>query len=93
MSWAKKDKNICTTLNYIENILLLASEITRCVSISGFACLVYIPTGIMSSTVGLKMCTIAADIKKSVIKKKKNHKLNLKLMSIYKNIEISKYFC
>ena len=33
---SKKHKKICTTLNYIENFLILASRITGCVSISAF---------------------------------------------------------
>ena len=34
---SKKYKKVCTTLNYIEHFLILASEITGCVSISIFA--------------------------------------------------------
>ena len=33
---SKKHKKICTTLNFIENFLILASRITGCVSISAF---------------------------------------------------------
>ena len=32
----KKQKKICTTLNYIEDFLILASTITGCISISAF---------------------------------------------------------
>ena len=46
---SKKHKKICTTLNYIEQFLILASTITGCVSISAFASLVGIPIGITSS--------------------------------------------
>ena len=35
-----------------------------CISISTFASLVDIPTGIMSSTIGLNICAIIAKIKK-----------------------------
>ena len=64
-------KKICTTLNYIEHFLILASTITGCVSISAFASLVGIPIGITSSAIGLKICAITAEIKKykSIIKK------------------------
>ena len=31
---SKKHKKVCTTLNYINNFLILASTITRCISIS-----------------------------------------------------------
>ena len=43
-----------------------------CVSISAFASLIGIPAGIASSAVGIKICTIAAIIKKykSITKKK-----------------------
>ena len=70
---SKKGKKICTTLNYIEHFLILASRITGCVSISAFALLVGIPIGITSSAIGLKICAITAGIKnyKSIIKKRK----------------------
>ena len=59
-------------LNYIDQLLILASGITKCVSISGFASLVYIPIGIANSAAGLKICVITAVIKKykPIIKKK-----------------------
>ena len=69
---SKKYKKICTTLNYIEHVLILASTITRCDSISAFASLVGIPIGITSSAIGLKICAIAAGIKKYKQKNKKN---------------------
>ena len=61
---SKKYKKVCTTLNYIEHFLILASTITGCVSISAFASLVGIPIGITSSTIGLIICAITARIKK-----------------------------
>ena len=65
---------VCTTLNYIENFLILVSAVTGCVSISVFPSLVGIPIVITSSAVGLKICVITAAIKKQkpIIKKKKN---------------------
>ena len=68
-----KHKKICTTLNYIEHCLILASMITGCISISASASFIVIPIGIMSSAIGLKICAITAGIKKykSIIKKKK----------------------
>ena len=70
---SRKRKEVCTTLNYIEHFLILASTITGCISISAFASLHGIPKGITSSAIGLKVCAIAAGIKKykSTIKKKK----------------------
>ena len=60
---SKKHKKFCTTLNYIEHFFILASTITRCVSISPLAALVCIPIGITSSAIGLKICAITASIK------------------------------
>ena len=70
---SKKYKNVCTILNHIEPFRILASTISGCISISTFASLIDIPIGIMSSAVGLKICTITVGIKKynSIIRKKK----------------------
>ena len=59
----RKHKNVYTTLNYIERLLVLASAVTGCVSISAFASLVGISIGITSSTVGLNTCAIPTGIK------------------------------
>ena len=45
---SKTHKKVCTTLNYIENFLILPSTITGCVSISAFTSLVGISVGITS---------------------------------------------
>ena len=66
---SKKHKKVCTTLNYIENFLILAPTITGC--ISNFASLLGISIGITSSVIGLKICAITARPQKPVIKKKK----------------------
>ena len=52
------------------HLLILVSIVTGCVSISAFASLVCVPTGITSSAVKIKICEIIAGIK-SIIKKKK----------------------
>ena len=67
---SRKRRKVCTT-NYIEHFTL-ASTITGCISISAFASLTNIPIEITSSAIGLKICVIAAEIKKykSTIKKK-----------------------
>ena len=66
---SKKQKKICTTLNYIKHFLILASTNTGCSSIFAFASMIGIRIGITKSEV----CTITAGIKKykSLIKKKK----------------------
>ena len=65
--WVKSTKRF-------ENFLILAFTINRCISISAFASLPGISTGITSSAIGLKSCGITAAIKncKSIIKKEKN---------------------
>ena len=70
---SRKHEKVCVTLNYIENFLILASAVTGCISLSAFSSLLGILIGITSSALGLKMCAIAAGIKKykSIIKKKK----------------------
>ena len=89
---SKKHKKVCTTLNYIEHFLILASTITWYISISVFASLLGIPIGITSSVIGLKICAIAAGIRKykSVIKKKKKNsdKIILLAKSKLNSIEV-----
>ena len=87
---SKKYKKICTTLNYIEHFLILASTITGCISISAFSSLIGILIGITSSGTGLKICAIAAAIKnfKSIIKKKNHDKIVLLAKSKLNSIEI-----
>ena len=61
---SRKHKKVCTTVNYVEHFLILASAITGCISISAFASLLAIPIRITSSTIGLKICGITAGTKK-----------------------------
>ena len=71
-----KHKKFCTTLNYIENFLILASTVTGCVSISAFSSFIGILIVTTNSAIRLKIYAITAEIKKykSIIKKqKKNH--------------------
>ena len=87
----KKHKNVCTTLNYNERFPTLASTITGYISMSAFTSLLGILTGITSFVIGLKICSIAAGIKKytSITKKKKNNHDNIVLLwkSKLKSIE------
>ena len=55
---SKTHKKFRITLNYIEHILILASAMTGCISISAFVSLIGIPIGITSSAIGFKMCAI-----------------------------------
>ena len=51
----RKHKKVCTTLNYIEHFLILASTITGYISISAFTSMLGIPIRITSSAIGLKI--------------------------------------
>ena len=62
---SRKYKKLCTTLNYIEHFLILASTIPGCISISVFACLLGILIGITNLAIGLKICAITAGITKA----------------------------
>ena len=75
--WIESTKKACTTLNYIESFLILASTITGCISISTFASLLGILIGIMSSGKGLKICAIAAGIKSQQLRKRKTSMIKL----------------
>ena len=68
---SEKYKKTCKYLNYVENLLILVSAITGCISISAFASLVRIPVNIMSFAVTLNICASTPRIKKYFIKKKK----------------------
>ena len=70
---SEKYKKTCKYLNYVENLLILASTVTGCISISVFASLICVPVGITSSAEGINSCAITTGIKKdkSIIKKKK----------------------
>ena len=70
---SRKYKMIGKYLNHVEHLLILASKLTGCVSISAFASLVAIPVGISSTAVEIKVSAITGGTKmyKSIIKKKK----------------------
>ena len=77
-----KYKKTCKFLNYVENLLILVSTVTGCVSISTFTSLVSVPVGITNFTVGIKICAIIAGIKKfkSILKKKQKKKKHNKIL-------------
>ena len=70
---SEKYKKTCKCLNYVGNLLILASAVTGCASVFAFASLVCVPVGITSSAVGITVCAITAGIKKfkSIIKKRR----------------------
>ena len=59
-----KYKKTCKYLNYVENMLILASAVTGCISVSTFVSLVYVLVGIASAII------VGITIYKSIIKKK-----------------------
>ena len=89
---SKKHKKVCTTLNYIEHFLILASTVTGCISISPFASLVGMPIRITSSAIGLKICAITGGVKtfKSTIRriKKMHDKIVLDTKAKLNSIEV-----
>ena len=59
---SEKYKKTCKYLSYVEGLLILASIVTGCVSVFAFASLVWVPAGVTSSVVGLKISAITAGI-------------------------------
>ena len=51
----RNHKKVCTTLNYTEHFLILASAVTGYNSISTFTSLIGIPIGITSSAIGFNI--------------------------------------
>ena len=88
------EKNIktCKYLNYVENLLILYSTVTGCVSVSAFASLLDINIGITSSAVRWNICAIIAGIikfKSMIKKKKKKHdKIVLLLKDKLNTVEV-----
>ena len=61
-----KNKKVCTTLNYLKDFLTLVFflfTVTGCISISAFASLLNVSTGIMISTIESNICAIIVRIK------------------------------
>ena len=76
---SKTGKCACIVLNYIEKLILVSAG-TGWVWVSGFGSLIGIPVGTASASVGLRVCVIAAIIKKYKIvikKEKEKHKKNV----------------
>ena len=69
----KKHKKICKILNYTEHLLILASAVTGCASISVFAFLIGIPVGITSSATTITIFAVIARIEKykTIFRKKR----------------------
>ena len=72
----EKYEKTCKYLNFVNDLLILASTGTICVSFSAFASLVCLLVVITSLVVGIKLFAMTAGIKKykSIIKKKKHNK-------------------
>ena len=81
-----KYEKVCTTLNYIENVLILASAITGCISVSAFASFLLLTSiGITSSAIKLKTGAIAAKIKKYKLTIKKRKQKHEKIVLLAKS--------
>ena len=82
----RKYKKVCTTLNYIENVLILAPAITGCISVSAFASFLLLTSiGITSSVIKLKTGAIAAKIKKYKLTIKKRKQKHEKIVLLAKS--------
>ena len=70
---SEKHKKTCKHWNYVEHLLILASTISGCVSISALGSLVCAPIGVTTFTIGIIIYGVTARINKytSIIKKKK----------------------
>ena len=73
----KKHKKVCTTLNYIEHLLMLASAVIGCASVSAIC----FSIELTSSGVGLNNCATTAVIKKykPIIEKRKRSMIDILL--------------
>ena len=61
--FSDKNEKVCTTLNQIEDFLILVFAVTVFISMSAFASLVDISKRIISFTVELNICAITVTIK------------------------------
>ena len=61
---SKRHKKVCTTINYIELFVILASVATGCITIYASASLLDIPVVITNYAIGLIICTKTSGIKK-----------------------------
>ena len=89
---SRKHKTFCTSLNYIEHVLILASTFTECFSISAFVFLLGIPIVNTNSVIRLKLFAKTTETKKhkSIIgkKKKKHDKIVLLAKSKSNSIQV-----
>lgn len=60
---SEKHKKVFTVLNYIEQLLILISTVTGCLSISAFPLLIDIPIGITTFALELNFFLITVEIK------------------------------
>ena len=74
---SEKYKQACKYLNDVEHLLILASTINACISISAFDSLVFVSVVVTGSAVGIKICAI----RKKKKKKKRDKIVLLKKIS------------
>ena len=63
-NWKESTKRFVQLSIILTNYFILASTITRCISVSAFASSLRILLGITSFAIGLKICAIALGVKK-----------------------------
>ena len=66
----EKHNKVSRDLNCFEHFLIFVFAVSGCISVSAFSSFVGVPADIVSSAVGLKICTITKSI---LTKKRKKH--------------------
>ena len=75
---SEKYKKTCKYLHYVENLLILVSTVTGCISISTFTSLVRVPVSITSSAVVLKFVQSLQELKSKSQLPRKSRKSMIK---------------
>ena len=79
------NKTVSATLNCIEHFLALVFAATGCISFSVFPSQIDIPTGFLSSKIGLNICATITEIKKYKLIIKKKKRKHHEIASLAKN--------
>ena len=75
---SEKYKKTCKYLHYVENLLILVSTVTGCISISTFISLVRVPVSITSSALVLKFVQSLQELKSKRQLSRKSRKSMIK---------------
>ena len=81
----KKHEKVQRTPNYFEYVLVSVSAVSCCVSTSIVASLVIVPVVIASFAIGLKICTMTAELK-SISQSSRKRKRRVITQRFYQNL-------